>query len=159
MLEIYAPYITDSAISFEIEVPAVAEFAQRIERTLASKHPWLVACDAERLLGYAYASPHRSRPAYRFSVETSVYVAKDAARQGLGRSLYEKLFALLEQQDYQHAFAGVTLPNPASVAFHEQFGFTPIGVFRSVGFKFEQWHDVAWFQRAIRMDPTASVAE
>jgi L-amino acid N-acyltransferase YncA len=151
MLAIYAPVVRDSAISFELEPPTLAEMRGRIEAG-ASSLPWLVCERAGTLLGYAYAGPHRSRPAYRWSVETSVYVSADAQRRGVARALYSSLMAILELQGYRNLFAIITLPNPASVAFHEVLGFAPIGVHRRAGYKLGAWHDVGWWQRWLGED-------
>jgi phosphinothricin acetyltransferase len=145
---IYAPAVTDRATSFELEPPDATEMARRIEKTLA-RTPWLVCEHDGVVLGYAYAGPHRERAAYRWSVEVSAYVHPDAWRRGVGRALYASLFALLARQGFRNAYAGVTLPNDASVGLHRAVGFTPVGVFRGVGFKFGAWHDVAWFERPL----------
>ena len=110
-------------------------------------HPWLVAEDGGDVIGYAYASPFRSRHAYQWSVETSVYIATDAQRRGAGRTLYTALFDILRAQGYRQALAGITLPNPASVGLHEAMGFSRVGVYRAVGWKLGMWHDVGWWQR------------
>jgi phosphinothricin acetyltransferase len=104
---------------------------------------------AGQILGYAYAGAHRARPAYRWSVDVSAYVAEGGRRQGIGRMLYERLLLLLQRQGYHAAFAGIALPNPASVGLHEAVGFVPLGVYRDVGFKLGAWHDVGWWQRRI----------
>lgn len=152
--EIYRPYVTDSAISFEESPPSNAEMAGRVAKTLA-RFPWLVAEAGGPVIGYAYAGEHRLRAAYRWSVEVSVYVAITAQRTGVGRALYTKLFALLRLQKYVNAYAGITLPNPASVGFHEALGFEPVGVYQGIGFKFGRWHDVGWWQLAIGERSTA----
>lgn len=143
--EIYAPVVRDTAISFELEVPGVPEMRQRISATLEDL-PWLVCESEERILGYAYAGPHRTRAAYQWSVEVSVYVHADARKMGVGRALYRSLFDLLIVQGFRNVFAGITLPNPASVSLHESLGFKPIGVYRDVGYKLGSWHDVGWWQ-------------
>jgi phosphinothricin acetyltransferase len=120
---------------------------RRIETTLA-RHPWLVA-DDDGVLGYAYATQHRSRAAYDWSVDVSVYLAPPARGRGLGRALYTALLDLLAVQGHANAFAGIALPNPASVALHETLGFTPVGVYRAVGWKLGSWHDVGWWQRRL----------
>jgi phosphinothricin acetyltransferase len=148
VLEIYGPIIRDTSTSFEVQVPSVDEMSARIRKTLET-HPWLVAEDSLGVLGYAYASIHRSREAYQWSCEVSVYVHPRAHRRGVAARLYETLFGLLIRQGYYRAFAGITLPNPPSVAFHESAGFTPIGVFRDIGFKHGKWHDVGWWQREL----------
>jgi len=153
---IYAPIVDRTPITFELEPPGEAEIARRIVTTL-EQFPWLVA-DSGAILGYAYAGSHRARAAYRWSVDVSVYVAPSARRTGVGRRLYEALFALLDAQGYFNAFAGVTLPNDASLGLHCAVGFEPVGVYRNVGYKFGVWHDTAWLQRALRR-PSATVAE
>ena len=144
--DIYAPFVTDSATSFETEPPDVSEMARRID-DLREKLPWLVYETGGEVIGYAYASPHRAaRKAYQWCVETSIYVHSGARKRGVGRALYVSLFELLRRQGYVNAYAGVTLPNPASVSLHESLGFRPVGVYPRIGFKFGRWHDVAWFQ-------------
>jgi L-amino acid N-acyltransferase YncA len=145
---IYRSAVVGSAISFELVPPDASEMAARVERLLV-RTPWLVAADAGAVLGYAYASPHRDRPAYQWSVEVSAYVHPSAHRQGVGRALYTSLFAVLAVQGFCNAYAGVTLPNPASVGLHKAVGFTPVGVYRRVGYKDGEWHDVAWFERPL----------
>jgi len=144
--DIYAPFVTDSATSFETEPPEVSEMARRID-DLREKLPWLVYEADGEVVGYAYASPHRAaRKAYQWCVETSIYVHSGARKRGVGRALYVSLFELLRRQGYVNAYAGVTLPNPASASLHESLGFRPVGVYPRIGFKFGRWHDVAWFQ-------------
>ena len=145
---IYAPIVEGTAISFEQEPPTVAEMAHRIEDYSAT-HAFLVAERGGKIAGYAYGSSHRARAAYRHSTEVSAYVAEDARRTGVGRALYEVLLAILAEKGFHAAFAGIALPNAGSVALHEAVGFTPIGVFQQVGFKFGQWHDVGWWQRLL----------
>jgi phosphinothricin acetyltransferase len=152
LLCIYAPLVEFTAISFELAPPTVEDFAARIEKAIAN-WAWLVAELNGQCVGYAYASLHRERPAYRWSVETSAYVATSARRQGLGALLYRQLFAALASRGYCNAFAGIALPNAASVALHQAVGFAPIGVFRAVGRKFGAWHDVAWYQKQLLEQP------
>ncbi|MBX2802406.1 MAG: GNAT family N-acetyltransferase [Myxococcales bacterium] len=140
---IYAPYV-DTPISFEAVAPGAVQFRRRMALVQA-EYPWLLACEGERVLGYAYASKHRMRPAYRWSVEVSAYVAADAHRRGIGRRLYTTLFELLRLQGFAMAYAGITLPNPASVGLHEALGFRAVGVYPNVGFKRGVWHDVGWW--------------
>lgn len=141
---VYAPYVA-TPISFEAEPPSAEAMAARIRATLA-RLPWLVAVDgADAVLGYAYAAPFRSREAYQWSVEVSVYVAPDARTRGVGRALYEALLGELRALGYLAAFAGISLPNDASVAFHERFGFEPIGVYPKVGYKLGRFWDVGWW--------------
>ena len=134
----------DTVISFETEAPDAAAMATRIETTLAT-HPWLVAEADGRILGYAYGSPHRARAAYRWSCDVTVYIDAAARRRGVGKRLYERLFALLAAQGLQTAYAGITLPNAGSVGLHESCGFTPVGVFEGVGYKAGAWQDVGWW--------------
>jgi L-amino acid N-acyltransferase YncA len=146
---IYAPYVEGSAISFEEDVPSVEEMAGRME----SGYPWVVAEPDGAVVGYAYGSVHRARPAYRWSVEVSAYVHQDWHGRGIGRLLYAELFERLREGGFVTAFAGIALPNEASVRFHESMGFEPIGVFRNIGFKLGRWHDVGWWQRPLRELP------
>jgi L-amino acid N-acyltransferase YncA len=146
--DVYAPYVRDTATSFETEAPDTAELAQRIER-IGSQYPWLAASSEGRVIGYAYACENRSRRAYRWSVDTAVYLDVEAQRKGIGRELYRRLFALLRAQGYVNAFAGISLPNTASVGLHESMGFALIGVYRRVGYKLGAWHDVGWWQLVI----------
>jgi phosphinothricin acetyltransferase len=144
--EIYRPAVEANFISFEEVAPDAAEMARRISSVLA-RLPWLVAEDASgRVVGYAYASPHRERPAYRWSVDISVYVDAAWHGHGIGRSLYDALLQILRELGYVNVYAGVTLPNPASVALHEAIGMTRVGVYRRVGYKLGQWRNVAWFE-------------
>jgi L-amino acid N-acyltransferase YncA len=147
--EIYRPYVETTAVSFELEVPSIEEFQRRISAAVEG-WSWLVA-DVDGLpVGYAYGSDHRAREAYRSSVETSAYVHEDYRRQGIGRALYAQLLNELRERGFGSAFAGITLPNDASVGFHESLGFQSIGVFPRVGRKFGAWHDVAWFYRPLQ---------
>ena len=150
---IYRPYVEGSAISFEVDPPDEAEMARRIGKALET-HPWLVCEDAGRLLGYAYASEHRSRAAYRWAADVAVYVHEDGHRRGVGRTLYGGLFNLLRVQGIINAYAGITLPNPRSVGLHEALGFRPVGVYERVGFKLGAWRDVGWWQLALQPRPS-----
>lgn len=152
LLAIYRPYVERTAVSFELVPPTREEFAARIRRAVAG-WAWLVAEVQGRCVGYAYGSSHRERPAYRWSVETSVYVHDEFHRRGVARALYGELLAVLTARGFCRALAGVTLPNPASIALHRSLGFQPIGVFEAVGRKFGGWHDVAWFQLALNDTP------
>lgn len=150
---IYAPYVNDTAISFELLPPDADIFARRIRQALRDGD-WLVADGpGGDTLGYACAQPYRPRAAYRWTVETSAYIAAGAKRHGIGRALYQALFKRLSEQGFCTAMAAVTLPNPASVAFHQQLGFAQVGQFHRVGRKFGRWHDVAWFQHFLRQKP------
>jgi len=143
---IYAPYVTETAISFETEVPTVDAMAGRIAEA-NERHVWLVLEEAGRLLGYAYAHAFASRAAYGWSCETSIYLDPDSRRTGAGRALYGDLLPRLSALGYRRAFAGVTLPNDASLGIHRAFGFEQVGVFERVGWKNGGWLDVAWLQR------------
>jgi phosphinothricin acetyltransferase len=148
ILDIYAPIVRDTAISFELEPPSLAEMQKRIEDTLL-QWPWLV-CDRQgEVLGYVYATRHRARAAYQWSVDVSVYIRDGMRRTGIGRALYTSLFELLVLQQFHHCYAGITLPNPGSVGLHEALGFQPVGVYRQVGYKRAAWHDVGWWQLAL----------
>jgi L-amino acid N-acyltransferase YncA len=151
--EIYSPFCAaDSPVSFEIIPPTVAEMRQRICKTL-ERFPWLV-CEREgAIAGYVYAGPHRERAAYQWSVEVSAYIHPAHRRAGVARALYTALFALLRAQGYVTAFAGITLPNPASVAMHERLGFEAVGVYKGVGFKCGKWQDVGWWRLPLRPQP------
>lgn len=155
---IYAPYVAGAATSFEEQPPDADDFAERIER-VAATHAWLVAERDGVVAGFAYAAPHRPRPAYRWTVETSVYVGGGHQGTGLGRELYTELTGLLRRQGLHLALAGITLPNAASVALHEALGFEQIGVYRRVGYKAGGWRDVSWWQLALTADPGDAPAE
>jgi L-amino acid N-acyltransferase YncA len=146
---IYAPNVTDTIISFELEPPTADEMRLRIEGTL-ERYPWLVCERRGRVLGYTYAGAHGSRAAYQWSVDVSVYVHEEAHMTGVGRALYTSLFAALNLQGFYNAYAGATLPNPASVGLHESVGFRPVGVYRGVGYKLGAWHDVGWWHLPLR---------
>lgn len=148
---IYAPIVAATTISFELEPPGVNEMRARIEATL-KRLPWLVAVnDAGQVVGYVYASRHRERAAYQWSVDVSAYVHERSRGRGVGKALYGRLFEALVELGYCQAFAGIALPNAASVALHESVGFVPLGVYRRVGFKHGAWHDVGWWQRELKM--------
>jgi phosphinothricin acetyltransferase len=151
---IYGPVVRDTAISFEIVPPSVDEMCERIETTLA-RFPWLVHDRAGVVDGYVHASAHKTRPAYQWSVDTTVYVHETARRGGVGRALYAALLALLRLQGFTRAYAGITLPNAGSVGLHEAVGFRPLAVYRGVGFKLGQWHDVGWWEQHLQHLPPA----
>jgi phosphinothricin acetyltransferase len=148
---IYAPCVRSTPISFEVVAPSPAEMAERIVNTLP-RYPWLVEERDGAVAGYAYAGPYAQRVCYRWSVTTSVYVRDDYRHQGIGRRLYRALLALLAEQGFRSAYAGITLPNAGSVGLHEAMGFAPVGVYRDAGHKLGRWHDVAWLQRALQPD-------
>ncbi|MDF5734531.1 MULTISPECIES: arsinothricin resistance N-acetyltransferase ArsN1 family B [unclassified Nostoc] len=151
MLAIYGPIVRETSISFEIEPPSKTEFEGRIQN-YQQQMPWLVCEVNSELLGYAYATPYRTRAAYQWSVESSVYINVEYRRKGVAKALYTSLFALLQLQGYYNVFAAIALPNPASVAVHEAVGFSPVGVFRKVGYKFRKWHDVGWWQLSLQQE-------
>ena len=146
---IYAPFCEGSATSFETSAPSLEEMQGRI-RKITAQFPWLVCERAGEVLGYAYACAHRERAAYRWSVDVAVYVGECRRRLGVGRALYTALFRILVTQGYFKAYAGVTLPNPASVGLHEALGFTPVGIYHGVGCKLGAWHDVGWWQLTLQ---------
>ena len=140
---IYAPYVTDHAISFEMVPPDAAEMERRITATTAG-YPWLVHEEDGEVLGYAYAATHNPRTAYQWSVNVSVYLDARVHRRGVGRALYTALFDLLRRQRFVNAYAGITLPNAASVGLHDAMGFVTVAVYPRIGFKFGRWHDTTW---------------
>lgn len=148
ILRIYAPYITDSAVSFETEVPSVGDFANRIE-SICEIYPYLVYLVDGKIIGYAYASKHRERAAYRFDVDVSVYVLPEYHGQGVANRLYSCLFRILKELGYCNAYAGYTVPNEKSMRFHEKSGFTYVGTYYKTGFKLGRWHDVVWVGKVI----------
>lgn len=157
LADIYRPVVLDTAISFELVPPDAAEMQARVDKTLRT-HPWLVHERDGRITGYAYASELRTRAAYRWSTETSVYVDGRAHGQGIGRSLYVALLAVLARQGFVAVFGGITLPNPASVRLHESLGYVPVGTLPRVGFKHGAWHDVGFWRRQL-LDETHAPRE
>ena len=145
---IYAPFVSDNWISFELVAPTADEMAGRIADYGAS-HAWLVAEIGGEVAGYAYGSPHRARAAYASSCDVAVYVDPAHSRRGLGSALYAALFPVLADKGFHAAFAGIALPNDASVGLHEAMGFTPVGTYREVGWKMGGWRDVGWWQRLL----------
>jgi L-amino acid N-acyltransferase YncA len=145
---IYAPSVIGSVTSFELDAPDSDEMGRRIAR-ITTRTPWLVCEVRGEPVGYAYAGSYRERPAYQWSVEVSAYVRDEFQRQGIGRSLYSSLIAVLILQGFRNAYAGITLPNAASVRLHEALGFTTVGVYRRVGYKLGAWHDVMWLARTL----------
>jgi L-amino acid N-acyltransferase YncA len=154
---IYRPSVESSIATFEEVAPSPDEMARRVRSTLA-RTPWLVATDADgAVVGYAYAGIHRERAGYRWSVDVSAYVRPDRHGRGIGRCLYDELLPILRRQGFVNAYAGIALPNPASVALHEAIGMRRIGVYERVGWKLGAWVDVAWFGMRISepADPPA----
>jgi phosphinothricin acetyltransferase len=142
---IYADGVERTVASFEESAPAPDEMAERMRRTLQHT-PWLVAEVGGMVVGYAYAGPHHARPGYRWSVNLSAYVMAGHRGRGIGRLLYDDLLHLLRRQGFVNAYAGVTLPNPASERLHAAIGMRRFAVYRRVGFKQGAWHDVAWYE-------------
>ncbi|AYY11689.1 N-acetyltransferase [Actinobacteria bacterium YIM 96077] len=152
---IYAPYVTDTVITFEYEPPSAAEMAERIA-SAQHEHAWLVLEDQGRVVGYAYGGQFKARAAYSWSCEVSVYLEPGRRRTGAGRMLYDALFTRLAELGFRTAVAGMTLPNEGSVGLHRAMGFEPVGTYRNIGWKHGAWHDVAWTQRSLvdyREDP------
>ena len=150
---IYAPYVTDSVVSFEMEAPDAKEMAARIAY-ISPSYPWIVAEDNGRIAGYVYASQHLPRAAYQWSANVTAYLHPDYQRKGLGKQLYRLLFGLLQRQGYRSLYGGITLPNAASEALHRSMGMEPVGVYRNVGFKFGAWRDVIWLGMSFDDDRT-----
>jgi len=171
-LAIYTPIVRNTTTSFELEPPTVEEMRERIVRTM-ERYLWLVCestdpvvtgtrrqtggksseksgTDEGEIVGYAYATSFRPRPAYQWNVETTVYVREDSRGRGVGRALYTALFERLCEQGFRTALAAIALPNAASVAMHERFGFKAVGIFHSSGFKLGRWVDVGWWEKEIQ---------
>lgn len=149
ILEIYSPYIKNTVITFETEVPTVAEFAARIE-TIKSAYPYLVCEMDGKVVGYAYASKHRERAAYRYSVDVSIYINQEYHGKGIGKALYRSLFEALQAYEYYTAFASITLPNEKSMGLHKAFGFKEVGIYHNVGYKDGRWLDVIWLEKQLK---------
>lgn len=147
---IYNHYVLNTAITFETDAVATADMAERIREAIHAGLPWLVCEQDGRVVGYAYASKWKGRCAYRYSVESSVYVAEAHAGQGIGSRLYEALITQLRAANIHVVIGGIALPNPGSVALHERFGFGKVAQFREVGFKFDRWIDVGYWQRIVQ---------
>jgi L-amino acid N-acyltransferase YncA len=145
---IYAPYVRETAISFEELPPSPDDMSGRIGRTL-STYPFLVFEDGDTVVAYAYASSHRERPAYRWSADVAIYAAPEVHRRGVGRALYARLLDMLGRQGFHAAYAGITLPNKNSIGLHEAMGFEHVGTYAEVGFKLGSWRDVGWWQYRI----------
>jgi phosphinothricin acetyltransferase len=154
---IYGAHVAGGYATFEADPPSAAEFERRI--LSRPRLPWLVGADGATVVGFAYAARHRERAAYRWSADVSVYLATDAVRRGIGRSLYRELLPIVASLGYVSVFAGIALPNEASVGLHEAMGFSPVGVYRDIGFKLGHWRDVRWYQRRLVDPPPADPAE
>jgi L-amino acid N-acyltransferase YncA len=152
--ELYRPFVESTPISFETDPPSASEMGRRINETLRF-YPWLV-CEYEgRMIGYAYGGTHSARAAYRWSCDTSVYVDAAFHRRRVGLAAYTSLLRILTAQGHFSAYAGITLPNTASVALHESVGFRPLGIYRNVGYKLGAWHDVGWWQLELQAPRTS----
>lgn len=148
LLDIYAPYVKDTAITFEYMVPTMEEFSERMRKTL-TKYPYLVAVQEEQILGYAYASEFKSRAAYDWAVETTIYVKQETRKSGVGKKLYLDLEGVLKRQNICNLYACIAYPNPGSIGFHEHLGYQTIGHFSKCGYKFETWYDMIWMEKMI----------
>lgn len=148
ILKLYSPYIQESAISFEYEVPPLADFTKRIQE-ISNQYPYLVCVFDEKIVGYAYAHRHMERAAYQWNVELSVYVSGEIFRMGIGKALYSAVIEILELQNIQNIYCVVTLPNASSEKLHAYFGFQLLGVYRKTGYKCGTWHDVTVLEKCI----------
>ncbi|MEA4831160.1 MAG: N-acetyltransferase family protein [Oscillospiraceae bacterium] len=148
ILKIYEPYITDTDITFEIDVPSAEDFRIRTENIM-KQYPYLVCECYGKIVGYAYASKHRERAAYKYSVDLSIYIMPEYHRLGIGRKLYNCLFDILKRQGFYTAYAAIALPNENSIALHKIMGFSEVGVFHNVGYKKGNWHDVIWLEKVL----------
>jgi phosphinothricin acetyltransferase len=149
ILEIYRPFVEETAISFEHQIPTQQEFTERIWK-VAQEYPYLVYLLDETIVGYAYAHRHMERAAYQWNATLSVYIDKGFQRQGIGRQLYACLMEILKLQNIHNVYGIVMTPNPNSEKLHESFGFRRIGIFQKTGYKHGDWHDVTWFEKSIR---------
>lgn len=151
LLEIYQPYVEKTAITFEYEVPSLAEFTERVQN-IGTIFPYLVAEKNGKIVGYAYASRYRERAAYDWVVELSIYLDENERHQSIGTQLYQRLLHFLTALNYQRAYACVTYPNPASMDFHKKLGFQEIGVMQKSGYKFDKWYGIAWLDIPLQTD-------
>lgn len=158
---IYTPYVIGTSITFEVEPPTADDFKERITHAQTS-HAWLVVEQCDRtVVGYAYAHRFSERAAYDWSCETSIYLADLVRGQGIGRTLYQDLLGMLARRGYRRAFAGIALPNEASIGLHRALGFEEAGCYRRVGWKSGVWHDVTWMQTDLQtceLDPPAPIS-
>lgn len=148
ILAVYRPYVENTCISFELEPPTPEAFHTRVE-TICATHPYLVCVAGDKLIGYAYATRYRERGAYRFDVETSVYIAEEGHGRGIGKALYTGLFELLPLLGYQTAYAGICMPNAKSEGLHKAMGFVPNGDHPKTGYKLGRWLNVIWLQKPL----------
>lgn len=148
ILNIYAPYVSDTAVSFETEVPKPKEFAKRIE-DIRRKYPYIVYLIDNKIVGYAYASSHRQRAAYCYDADASIYLLPECHGSGIAGKLYGCLFEILRELGYYNIYAGCSSSNPQSFRFHQKVGFTTVGTYHKVGYKFGKWYDVTWLEKSI----------
>lgn len=152
VLDVYAPFITDTFVTFECEVPSVSEFRHRMTE-IQKKYPWIVWETDGNIAGYAYASSFNARAAYDWSVDYSIYIRAPYQGRGIGKILYFILSGLLQLQGFCNAYAAITMPNEKSERLHQGIGFKPVGVFHDVGYKLGSWHDVKWFELQLQEYP------
>jgi L-amino acid N-acyltransferase YncA len=143
---IYRPYVTDSVASFEEQAPTASQMSER----MSAAYAWLLAESDGAVVGYAYASPHHTRAAYRWAADVAVYIDADHHRHGIGRALYTPLFERLRAAGFWKLCAGITEPNAASTGLHLAFGFEPVGTYERIGWKAGAWHDVSWLALDLR---------
>ncbi len=156
LVEIYRPYVEETAITFEYKTPSVKEFQRRIE-LISEKHPYLVLEENGEILGYAYASSLSPRPAYDWSVEMSIYITQKSRHSGLGKALYVALEEALQKQGIKNLYACITYPEEGdpyvtrnSVNFHTHMGYHIAGTFHQCGYKFHRWYDIVWMEKVMR---------
>lgn len=147
-LKVYEPYVLYTPITFDYQVPEVKEFRSKIQDTII-EYPWLVCLKNNQIEGYAYASRHRYKTAYQWSVESTIYLTEQLQGKGIGSILYKTLLALLKIQGFYNVYAGVTVPNKKSELLHSKLGFEELGIFKNIGFKTGAWHDVKWFYKIL----------
>lgn len=152
VLAIYTPYVEETNITFDYDVEEAKIFCQKIDEML-EEFPWIIAEHRGKIVGYAYAKKHRDRTAYRWCAESSIYVHNDYQGRGLAKLLYEALLEALNTQNVINVYAGIAQPNESSTMFHIKMGFTPVGVYKKVGYKNGQWHDVLWVHRSLKKHP------
>ncbi|MCY1152766.1 MAG: GNAT family N-acetyltransferase [Sphaerochaetaceae bacterium] len=149
ILDIYAPYVKNTSITFECTTPSLKDFNKKVSK-VTSFYPFLVCEVNNSVIGYAYADRIREREAYDWDVELSIYLNQNYSNLGIGKILYEALLDILKLQNIYNAYGVITLPNKASVKLHKKLGFKEIGVFHNTGFKFNKWYDVIWFEKTIQ---------
>lgn len=149
LLAIYAPYVKNTTVTFEYDVPSVEEFAHRIE-TISEKYPYLVYKIDGKIAGYAYASTFKTRAAFMWDVETSIYLSEEFHSKNIAHKLYEAMFALLKEQGFYNCYAYISVPNPKSTRFHEKFGFTEIATYPNTGYKLNEWCSLSCMQKSLK---------